>query len=199
MAVPENLPFPVGTTYFGAGGTPNATDGASLEGREYEVEDTTPAGVRRSNRRRTLRVVRWTQSAFNALPKHLVTFEASADNEGQCDGRVTTTAARCYPVDEYLPSAGVVQHDLFYVVVKGPAVCVTPMSNTSADMAAGNFLVSITAATSGATTAGRLTNQDLTGATALLANQVQNRVGVAVTSRVTNSTNTDILVNIGSW
>lgn len=59
----------------------------------------------------------------------------------------------------------------------------------------GTVLVALTAATSGATTAGRVAPQDLTGATAALGLQVQNRLGYALSARTTAQTNTTILVD----
>ena len=57
-------------------------------------------------------------------------------------------------VDEYLPIAGVAVNDVFWVVVSGPTEVVAALSGTA--VAVGDRLAAITAATSGATTAGRV-------------------------------------------
>jgi len=62
-----------------------------------------------------------------------------------------------------------------------------------------DVIVALTAATSQATTAGRVAPQVLTGATALLGNQVQNRLGRAMSAKTTANTNNSLLVNISKW
>lgn len=63
-----------------------------------------------------------------------------------------------------------------------------------------DVLVALTAATSQATTAGRVAVQDLTGATALLGNAVQNAFGRALSARTTAETNSSVLVDlINRW
>lgn len=57
----------------------------------------------------------------------------------------------------------------------------------------GTILVALTAATSGSTTSGRPAPQDLTGATALLGNQIQNQIGTALSAKTTANTNADVL------
>ena len=75
----------------------------------------------------------------------------------------------------------------------------TSVADMSADVAAGGWVVALTAATSGATTAGRVAPQVLTGATAALAAMVQNRIGRALTAKTTANTNADMLVLVGKW
>lgn len=174
-----------------------------LEGREFWMEDVSPlsgVAVSRTGRLCKVRLVR-NISGINLLPKRLVTFSATAGKYGaRVDGYVDTTAEHCYPVDEYLPAAGVPDQSLFYIVVEGPALVLTDLAGGANNLIAlGGNVVGLTAATSGATTAGRLAPIDLTGATALLANQIMNRVGRALTARTTANTNADILVDCGRW
>ena len=108
-----------------------------------------------------------------------------------------TDAARCNPLDEYLPSAGLPANDLGYIVVRGPAMCLTSLTNMTAHVNKGDTVVCQTAATSGATNAitgaGRINSGDLTGATSVLANQILNHF-VAMSGISSGSTNTDMLV-----
>jgi hypothetical protein len=205
----ENPPFQRGETFYQGATvpTPDASDMASqLEGTEWEFPDLDysvagPTKPRRSPAMVRCRVVR-NLNAAALLPKRLVSFQGTAGAAafGRVDGYTTTTAALAAGVlDEYLPSAGVPANDLCYAVVKGPALCLTPLSNQSADVAVNGVLVAITGATSGSTTSGRVANQDLTGATALLANQVQSAVGRAMSSKLTNDTNNSILVYMGMY
>lgn len=207
MARNENPPFQRGETFYG-GDTPDANNllGGHLLGKEWLFEDRSPSSLSlRSNHYVRCRLVRNT-SGMALTPKRLVKLSAVAGEVGNAvDGYATVTADECYAVDEYLPSAGVVDDDIFWIVVDGPAlvtVGLTAGANTNIPL--GGWVVSQTAATSGATTAGRVENQVLTGSSQatdyeFLADAVQNRVGRAMTARTTANTGSDILVMVGKW
>lgn len=197
----DSLPFERGQTASTGLSSVDATVLDNLEGHEFVVEDVNPAtGVVRTSRPVRLRLVR-NKAGFALLPKRLVSFRASAGVYGShVDGYADTTAEHSVPVDEYLPSTGVADNDLFYVVIEGPALCLTDLAGGANNLfSAGDNLVALTAATSGATTAGRVAPQDLTGATSTLALQVQNRIGRALTAKTTGNTNADVLIDRGSW
>lgn len=185
------LPFQIGSTF----GTTTSTVGVEWEGREFNIMDmdytTNPAKPRAATNGteiKRIRVVR-NVSGISLLPGYLVSFKAGQYGK-QVDGYTTTTAAEGYPVDEFLVSTGVANNDLFYITVGGPASVVTSLAADATDVfSAGSVLVALTAATSQATTAGRVSAQDLTGATANLGNQVMNRVGVAISASTTANTN----------
>lgn len=210
MGFHENPPWKRGDTFFGIGGTADSASGSQYEGREYWMDDedmsastSGSAGIKslRTNHKVRVKVVRNTDTS-NMLPKRLVTFEATAGADGiqQVNGYSRLTAQRIAGVvDEWLPAVGVAPNDLFYIVIEGPTRCLMPLSNLGADVAVGDQLVSITAAASTSTTAGRLGQQDLTGATALLADQIRHAVGRAMSTALTNSTNSDLLVHIGRF
>lgn len=198
----DELPFQIGSTY----GATTSTDGAKLEGREYLVEDldystSVPKAraISDSIQWKRIRIVR-NVSGVALLPRYLVRFSTSKYGK-QVDGYVNTTAGEGYPVDEFLPTAGVANNDLFYIVVEGPAECYTSAAANAEDVfSQGSVLVALTAAASTfSTTAGRVTPQDLTGATALLANQIQNKVGVAMSESTTANSNSAKLVYIKRW
>jgi hypothetical protein len=200
MVGEENPPFPRGETFFGTSETVDTTSGAHLEGKEFQFRDVDPRSVGsgdRTGRVVTCRVVR-NMSGTTIYGGYLCTFRATAGKfGGQVDGLVDTSAELCYPADEYLPSAGVRDKDLFYIVVGGPALIKTPLSGDANNVfSVGSMVVGLTAATSGATTAGRAVAQDLTGATAPLGNNVQNRIGVALSAATTANTNSTILVDV---
>lgn len=202
MAIGEQLPFPVGSTAFGSGlFTPSTTELTSLEGREYTVEDVNPTTkVRRSNVRRTLRVVR-NSAGIALLPKMRVQLNSAgtAATGYTTYGYGQTVLQSAFPVDEYLPAAGAASNDLFYVVVEGPAIALTGATAAAAGtIAAGDVLTGQTAAASNvSTTAGRLVG--VTTNTTLNSYDLLNRVGVAVSARASTQTNTDILIRVGRW
>lgn len=198
----DELPFPIGSTY----GATASTDGERLEGREYLVEDldyslSVPKQRAYSNgiQWKRVRVVR-NSSGISLLPRYLVQFSSTKYGK-QVTGYTNTTAGEGYPVDEFLPTTGVANNDLFYIVVEGPAECYTSAAASAEDVfSALSVLVALTAAASTfSTTAGRVTPQDLTGATALLGAQLQNRIGVALSASTTANSNSAKLVYIKKW
>ena len=209
LAQQSMLPFPIGGTFWGGQTPPDATTGVEWEGKEFLVEDldySNTAGAAINVRAygnqipyKTVRVVR-NVSGITLLPRRLVSFKSTVYGR-HVDGYTSTTAGEGFPVDEFLVSTGVVNNDLFYIVVEGCAECFTSAAASAEDVfSAGSILVALTAAASTfSTTAGRITPQDLTGATALLANQVQNRIGVALSASTTANSNTAKLVHIKKW
>lgn len=205
MARDEAPPFERGQTFYN-GATIDSGDygGTQLEGMEWEFEDldySANGGVatKRSNERVRCRCVR-NVSGGALLPKRLVTFSADEYFGRRVDGYGNSTAEQAYPVDEFLPSAGVPDGDLFWIVVKGPATVLTDLAGGANNVhSIGNPVVSLTAATSGATTAGRVAPIDLTGATVNLGNQVVNWIGRAMSAKTTGNTGADLLINVGKW
>lgn len=213
MARNENPPFGRGDTFYN-GATINSSDlgGLNHEGKEWWFEDvnitqgTVGAHTLRTNRLVRCRCVRNVSGAA-LLPSRLVSFQASGINYGaRVDGYADVTAQRGYPVDEWLPAAGVPNNDLFWIVIEGPALCLTPLVNTdfNGTVAEGQVMVALTAATSGATTAGRVACQNITGSSAatdysFLLNQAENYVGRALSAMSTGNTAATILVEVGHW
>lgn len=199
MADSMSLPFLRGTTYFN-GGTVDATSGDHLEGQEYVIKDDAATG--RGNGTGmpvTLRVVRWTGTFGNCLPKRVVKYSTTAGEWGKKVTGYANASAEDYAgvADDQLPAAGVPLNDLFYIVVKGPTkVCRDFGTGTSFTVGA-RVVAMTTAASSGGTTAGRIVNQVLTGATDVLAGQVQNAVGVCLSAVTTSATTTDPLIWVG--
>jgi len=206
MARNEDPPFARGQTFYN-GATIITTDlgGQNLEGKEWEFEDIdlsqTGAKPARTNRTVRCRCVR-NVSGISLLPKRIVTYQSAGTDGrydvGRVDGYSTTVAARAAGVvDEWLSSTGVVNNDLFWIVVSGPTKVLTDLAGGANNVVSiGGLVTALTAATSQATTAGRVQPQDLTGATALLGNQIQNVIGKALSAVTTANTNADLLVDM---
>lgn len=179
MGLQVDPPFGLGQTWFslGAGETAkndsyhgiqsSASYGDNFTGAVKEFTDVNPTnGQVRTNRRKVCVCVKNT-SAGVLLPKRLVTFNTAA---GKLFSEVNgysrlTNEERVGVVDEWLPAAGVAVNDIFWVTVDGPTEVSAAVSGTA--IAAGDRLAAITAATSGATVAGRATPSALAGVTGI--------------------------------
>lgn len=220
----EVLPFPRGSTAFGdTGATVASTDGAHLEGREFEVPDHiwtggAPGRVR-SEKMVRLRIVRNATGADLTGPgKRLMvlgrdaaanvsgaTATAGVDGINEVVGYQRLPNIKSYPVDEFIPSGFVVKaNDLFYIVLRGPCVVLTRNTDYSSDIAVGDVIPgAATAATSaitgGLSTGGKadaplsLNNTDLTAA------NLVNILGRALSARLTTATNSDLLIEVGGF
>ena len=191
----DELPFGRGKTLYG--GTP--TDTAYIHpcvGQEYRVRDVWFG----TNRMITLRAVQ-NQSGAAVLAKRLA--RLSADGKALL-GYTRLPEEKGFPIDHLLPSGGCASYDVCFVVVDGPAMCLTSLSNYGSDIAARDHLNSQTAVTSGATTAGRVDVRAVVAATTdATAGQrnVTEQDGVfarAISAALTNATNSDILVDVST-
>lgn len=195
MAKDETLPFPRGATFYN-GGTIDSSNlgGVNLEGKEYRIEDL----IYGTGQYVTLRVVR-NSGSFNLLPKRLVTFDNAFVGQ-RCNGYSAVSYAPCVPVDEQLPAAGVVPNDLFYVIMEGPCAVLTPLDGGADNVVAiMDPVAAITAATSGATTAGRIATANTAGATTSQRDSLLNVVGRAVSAQTTANTNASMLIFATRW
>lgn len=207
MARNENPPFGRGETFYGISPSPaidtNNLGGQEFEGKTWLFEDldfsktNKPA---RTNRYVLCMCVR-NDSGAALLPQRLVTFEKTAGKfPGKVDGYATVDADHAYPVDEFLPSTGVPANDLFWIVIEGPAMCLTPLDGGADNVfSVGTVVTSLTAASSGATSAGRVKPQVTTGATTAFALEVMNYIGRALSAATTANTGANLLVDVGKW
>jgi len=185
--------FDRGATKF-EGSPPNATDGAQVLGQEYIVPDTQHGTGREVH----LRAVR-NSAGIAILPKMKVLLNALGT---EIDGYTRLPEEKGPYVDELLPAAGVATNDICYVVVEGPALGLTSMSNYAADIAVKAQLNSQTAAASTSTTAGRVDVRALVAATAdatATQRDINEKDGVcaaAISAALTNATNSDILMDV---
>lgn len=143
-------------------------------------------------------------SAGNLLPKRGVTW-ATGYRGKRVDGysKVDGGEVAGY-VDEYLPATGVPSGDLFWLVVQGPCLTKMPYTETGEDVAVGDYLMALTAATSGAASAGRVqrvpssfTADQTTDGT--MFNYQSNKIGRALSAKTTGNTDADILADVNTW
>lgn len=186
------------TGYVNTSPTDDALGTTKLEGSEAWFEDLAPAtaaGVRtkRSGRGKRCLFVR-NSSAGALLPKRLVSW-ASGYRNRRVDGYVTVDFAEVAGVvDECLPTAGVPQNDLFWLTVEGQTL--VKSSLTSDTITAGDKLVALTAATSGATTSGRVQSYAATSNTTALSDMDRNFIGFAISGKTSGETNKDLLADV---
>jgi hypothetical protein len=210
MSRTEAPPFDRGATYYN-GGTIDANNlgGLNLEGKIWEFEDvdyslgTVGAKAARSGRLIKCMCVR-NVSGINLLPKRLAQLQTTgADGRyalGRVAGYATTGGQRSYPIDEFLPAAGVPNNDLFWLVVEGPAMVITDLAGAANNViSVGSFVDALTAATSQATTAGRVAPVDFSGVAATFVQVALGRVGMALSAVTTGNTNANLLVEVGKW
>ena len=198
-----NTPIKRGQTYYG-GNVPTSTywkETVDIEGLEAIFEDVAPATTRgqvltkRSGRPVKCRLVRNASAgSLNLLPKFVVTY-ASGYQFKRVDGNVAVNDVEVAGVvDEHLPAAGVAVGDLFWIVYDGPTLVKGSLDANT--IAAGDRLVALTAATTNATTSGRVYAYAVTSDTTTMAPRILNNLGWAVSARTASETNKDILANI---
>lgn len=168
--------------------------GDNWVGSVKEFADVNPVtGAVRSNRRKVCIAVR-NKSGAALLPKRVVTFSTAA---GKLFSEVTGYSAvaneeRVGIVDEFLPAGGVAADEVFWVTVEGPTEVAVGLSGT--DVAAGDRLCAIVAATSGATTAGRVTPSLLSAGTTGAGNNGVGVIGYATSAGATTGANVLALI-----
>lgn len=198
MGRSESPPFPRGQTAF-SGNTPNANDFSQWLGKTWVFEDldynasmtvSGSAKPARSGRFVKCMAVR-NVSGGALLPKMLAHMNVSGSGVNflqEVDGYPSAVGQLCYPVDEFLPAAGVANNDVFWVVVKGPAMCITDSAGDT-NISIGSMVVP------GVGTAGRVVDQDTTVVTGPgLYNQIQGAIGRAI--KAVNAVSTDILIDV---
>lgn len=215
----DHLPFKIGQTLCNGtttiGTTPSTTsiDTTNAQyvqgvkdcaGKIYEVDDvqwdSTASGkpTRTSTRRKVMAVIN--DSGAFLLPKRLVAMRiptAGGDAVTKVSGyAIDLHQGGAFPVDEFLPAAGVAPNDVFYVVVEGVAMCTTAAAGDATNViTAGDILGALTGSTTGATTSGRVFTfaaaATTNGGTALL-----NRIGRALSAKTTSQAAGDVLVQI---
>jgi hypothetical protein len=150
----------------------------------------------RSNRDVICRLVR-NVSTIALREKRLVTFASGYWNK-RVDGYATLNNAANVAgvVDEFL-SAGIPANDMGWVVVNGPTLVKTPLGADATNVfSEGTLLLALTAATSQATTAGRVQPFYDTSVVTDATNQLKGVIGVALSAKTTANTNVDILCDI---
>ena len=182
MSLLIDPPFSLGQTL----GVSSTSDGVQWVGAVKIFPDVNPiTGKVRSGRVKKCVAVR-NASGGVLLPKRLVQFSTTAGTSvfsAVAGYSATTNAEFVGVVDEFLPAGGVAANDVFWVTVDGPTEVAGALSGT--DIAAGDRLAAITAATSGATTAGRVTPSGVGAATTAAGNNSLGVIGYACSAGAT--------------
>lgn len=193
MSLLVDPPFNLGQTL----GVDDTSEGTGWVGVVKQFPDVNPrTGKVRSNRVKTCIAVR-NSSGGALLPARVVRFKVGTAGTAvfsEVDGySAVTNEERVGVVDEHLPAAGVASNDVFWVVVAGPTEVAHALSGT--EVAVGDRLAAITAATSGATTSGRVTPSGVGAATTAAGNNGLGVIGVACSAGATTGGNVLAIVN----
>lgn len=195
MSLTIDPPFALGQTL----GVDSTSDGTGWVGCIKMFPDVNPStGAVRSNRLKTCIAVR-NASGAALLPKRVVRFRVGTAGTAvfsQVDGySAVTNEERVGIVDEHLPASGVAANDVFWVTVSGPTEVAHALSGT--EVAVGDRLAAITAATAGATTAGRVTPSGVGAATTAAGNNGLGVIGIACSAGATTGSAVLAIVNCG--
>ena len=195
MSLFVDPPFSLGQTL----GVSSADDGKGWVGTVKVFPDVNPTtGQIRSNRVKTCIAVR-NASGGALLPKRLVRFAVGTAGTAvfsAVDGYAAVANNEVVGVvDEHLPASGVASNDVFWVTVKGPTEVAHALSGTA--VAVGDRLAGITAATTGATTAGRVTPNTVGAATTGSDNAGLGVIGYACSAGTTTGAAILAFVNTG--
>lgn len=189
MSKESSLPFEIGQTYFG-GNTPSTTEGNQILGKTYVIEDNdlSVAGSKSARSGRYKKVMAVRNTAGSALlPKRIARMKSDGSAYEyliEAMGYADTVGQLGYPIDEFLPAAGVADDDIFYVVVEGMAT-VTSAAAGDTNISIGQFVIP--------STDGKVIDQDVTvAAGSATFNQIQGAIGRAVTA--VNGINTDFKI-----
>ncbi len=211
-----------------SGATPviSATDFLNIEGQIWEFDDINYASTEavkplRSNKKVWCMAVRNSSAAIAILPKRLVVLQtdygyantttntdatagplglARVQGYARMGADTAVAPSRCYPVDEFLPSGGVAQNDVFWIVIKGPAIVKTALAQFTA-ITQGLPLVAQTittaAATSTTTGAGRaIIYAEATTHSFLTSGRI---IGAAMSACTSQGYHVDILCDVGHY
>lgn len=195
MSRSESPPFELGQTYF-QGNTPDTTVGNHLLGKVWVFEDVNLAASgtggtakpRRTAHYRHMMAVRNT-SGGALVPKRIA--KMKTDGTGyeygfEVMGYATTVGELGFPIDEFLPAAGVADDDIFWICVGGPATVTTAAAGDT-NFATGNFVIP--------STDGKVIDQDVTvAAGAATFNQAQGAIGRVLLG--VNGTNENMLIYV---
>lgn len=218
MARDEAPPFARGETYangnleiLNAASGPFGLGGVNLEGKEFVFEPNADGqggasfgllGPDPNGRPIRVKVVR-NVSTIALKPKRLVKFQTGTTGinlETRVDGYTSVvTDVPAGIVDEFLPPAGVPVNDLFYIIVEGSTIGTSMATGTPA-LTSGAFTTPGAGTSLTNDDAGRLELQSLAGATTVLGNNLQNRVGRvdSPTTISTVSVNVPVVVRLAT-
>ena len=147
---PNVLPFPRGKTWGDGQVTLDATSGANLLGKLFEVPDT----VNGTGQSVVLRVVKNDSGSAIAVARKGIAYHTGAKDFGRfASGYVGATGGYGQPLDDaYTIGANIAANDLFYVVEQGP--CQLYVTGTSTPVLQHKPIMYASSGYGGVTTAG---------------------------------------------
>ena len=169
------------------------------EGTLYIYNDTekqTGVDTPRSGKQVVMKLVR-NVSGVALEAKRIVKYKSGTSRthvDGYCNADHENVAGA---VDEFVPTAGVPNNHLFLVAVRGPALIKTSLAGNAQNVISdGDIMTALTAATSQATTAGRVQSFAATSNMTNAVSAAINRIGRALSAKTTANTNADLLVDL---
>jgi hypothetical protein len=207
------IPFGLGQTYYGTGGTipSTPTQSKALVGftgtffEDWTHSGNYAAGPRaRETQEEVDAILVRNAAGVNLLPGRVAKWE---DEVARTVGGYTTLTAEYAAgvIDPRLPSAGVRDGDLFWLIRRGPCLLKTALEGDANNVInAGDILYALTAATSQAITAGRVqpwagtqTSTSTTDGTG--SKIVFNNFARALSAKTTANTNADLLARVNFY
>jgi hypothetical protein len=200
----QTAPFPRGSTWYG-GATPDTSNygvSTKVEGVEVWFDNTVPGAS--PNNVRTIRNAKKVKcravrnvSGVNLLPGFAVVCQTTIRT--RVDGySITDFGTVAGVVDDHLPTAGVVNGDIFWLIVQGECLMKTGKSAdvTNVWTAGDNVIALAAAASTHSTTAGRVVPFIATSNATFIGSAAINRIGKALSAKTTANTNADLLVDV---
>jgi len=189
-----------GSTFF-AGSVPSVTGATSrLEGTKKDFADVEPVtsgpASARSGDTLTCRLVR-NSSGIALAAKRVVKWKSGYINK-RVDGYCSTDyEAVAGVVDDKIPSGGVADGDLFWLMQRGPGLVKTSLGADATNVISeGANLAALTSASSVSTTSGRVQAVAATSSVTNAISGLANRIGRALSAKTTGNTNADVLVDL---
>lgn len=198
------LPFQRGDTLKGTDADGNLINSDKV-GLMYWMSDVKLSGNQRGQKALrsntpVLGMVCRNVSGIALLGKRLGQRERDATNifdfSGHVDGYANTLRGTgLIAIDEHLPSAGVADDDLFWGILYGHAILLTPNAGAEfpEDIAAHARLICATGAGTTTSLAGRIGSVTLSTATQALETAL---IGWALTARTSNNTGSEVMVKM---
>ena len=209
--MPDNQvqPVPRGKTFYGDRVIDPLNYGTSvqLEGTQTVFKNTDPSDRTKLRNAADLKCILVRNTTGGILFRGQAVAWAAGFRGRRVNALVSTTAQEIAGfVDDHLPTSGVRDGDMFWLIVEGDVLVPTPMAGAgfNGDWSAGNLLYALTAAgtTLGSTAAaGRLSKwngtfsaaQTTDGTAGLI---LANRAGRAISAATTGETNATRLINV---
>lgn len=186
-----------GKTWFDGQTPPTSfAQTVSLEGQLKAFEDLDPATLyKRSGRQVICRLVR-NVATITLAPKRVVTYAAGFRGR-RVDGYGRTDHVEAAGVVDDQYATGIPANDLGWIVVSGPCLVKTPLEGTALNVfTEGDIVTALTAATSQATTSGRVQTAALTSSVTGAMSIERGAIGRAMSAKTTANTNADVLIDI---